>query len=194
MSHTAHTSTPIHSVLASRWSPRAYDSAAVLTASDLNSSFEAARWSPSAMNGQPWRFIVGFRGDDTFDAIAKTLAGWNGAWAPNASVLVVAVAQTSSEEGKPNPFALFDLGQAVAHFTFQAHSEGLYVHQMAGTDTAELAKAFNLPAGFEAFHTFAVGRLADPSVLPDELAAREVAPRTRHELAEIVRYTPFEDN
>lgn len=194
MSHTAHTSTPIHPVLAERWSPRAYDSAATLTATDLTAAFEAARWAPSAMNGQPWRFIVGFRGDATFDAIVNTLAGWNGAWAPNASALVVAVAQTSSEEGQQNPFAIYDLGQAVASFTFQAHSEGLYVHQMAGTDTAALAEAFNLPAGFEAFHTFAVGKLADPSTLPDELAAREVAPRTRHELTEIVRYTPFEAN
>lgn len=193
MTHVAHTSTPIHPVLANRWSPRAYDSAAILTAADLNSAFEAARWAPSAMNGQPWRFIVGFRGDKTFETIVGTLAGWNGAWAPNASALVVAVAQTSID-GQPNPFGLFDLGQAVASFSFQAHSEGLFVHQMAGTDTAALAAAFNLPAGFEAFHTFAVGKLADPSTLPDELAARELAPRVRHELAEIVRYDAFEDN
>lgn len=193
MTHIAHTSSPILPVLAERWSPRAYDSAAALTAADLTASFEAARWAPSAMNGQPWRFIVGFRGDKTFETIVGTLAGWNGAWAPNASVLVVAIAQTSNE-GQPNPFGLFDLGQAVASFSFQAHSEGLYVHQMAGTDTGALAKAFNVPAGFEVFHTFAVGKIADPSTLPEELAAREVAPRTRHELAEILRYDAFEAN
>lgn len=194
MTHIAHTSTPIHPVLAQRWSPRAYDATAVLTQADLNSAFEAARWSPSAMNNQPWRFVVGFRGDDTFNTIVSSLAGWNGAWAPNASALVVAIAQTSSDTGQPNPYALFDLGQSVAHFTFQAQSEGLYVHQMAGTDTAQLAQAFNLPAGFEVFHTFAIGKLDDPSTLPEELAAREVAPRTRHELAEIVRYDAFEEN
>lgn len=194
MTHIAHTSTPIHPVLAQRWSPRAYDATAVLTRADLNSAFEAARWSPSAMNNQPWRFVVGFRGDDTFNTIVSSLAGWNGAWAPNASALVVAIAQTSSDTGQPNPYALFDLGQSVAHFTFQAQSEGLYVHQMAGTDTAQLAQAFNLPAGFEVFHTFAIGKLDDPSTLPEELAAREVAPRTRHELAEIVRYDAFEEN
>lgn len=194
MTHIAHTSTPILPVLAGRWSPRAYDSAVTLTQADLNSAFEAARWSPSAMNAQPWRFIVGFRGDETFQTIVNSLAGWNGAWAPKASALVVAAAQTSSDTGEANPYALFDLGQAVAHFSVQAHSDGLFVHQMAGTDAAALTEHFKLPAGFEVFHVFAVGKITDPSTLPDELAAREVAPRTRHELSEIVRYSAFEDN
>lgn len=194
MPHIAHTSSPILPVLASRWSPRAYDATVTLTASDLNSAFEAARWAPSASNSQPWRFIVGFRGDDTFEKIAASLAGWNTVWAPNASALIVAIAQTHQAEGTENPFALFDLGQAVAQFAVQAHSDGLHVHQMAGTDTAQLNEAFNLPAGYEAFHTIAVGKVADASTLPEKLAERERAPRVRHELSEIVRYEAFEEN
>lgn len=194
MTHAAHTSTPINPVLAARWSPRAFDANATLSQSDLTAAFEAARWAPSANNWQPSRFIVGFRGDATYNTILESLAGWNGVWAPNASALVVAIVQTEVEPGTVNPYAQFDLGQAVAQFTIQAQTDGLYVHQMAGADTETLQKAFNLPAGYAVFHTFAVGKIADPSVLPEELAAREVAPRVRHELKEIVRHGAFDES
>lgn len=192
MTRLAHTSAPIHPVLAGRWSPRAYDPSAKLSLADLTASFEAARWAPSANNAQPWRYIVGFRGDETFATIVDSLAGWNGAWAPNASALVVAIAETTGPDGGANPYALFDLGQSVAHFSMQAHSDGYFVHQMAGTDAEALGKAFNLPSGFTVFHVFSVGKLADPDTLPAELAARERAPRVRHELKEIVRHGAYE--
>jgi nitroreductase len=179
--------------LAARWSPRSFDNSATLTPADLTPAFEAARWAPSANNSQPWRFIVGFRGDETFNKILPTLAGWNSAWMPNASAIVVGVTQTAGADGTPNPYAIYDLGQAVAHFSVQAQTDGLYVHQVAGTDTAALKEAFNLPAGFEAFLTIAVGKLAPADELPEALAERENAPRVRHELAEIVRYDAFED-
>ena len=193
MSRTAHTSTPINPVLAARWSPRSFDTTATLTAADLTPAFEAARWSPSANNSQPWRYIVGFRGDETFNKIVPTLAGWNSAWMPNASAIVVAVAQTAGADGTPNHYAIYDLGQSVAHFTVQAQTDGLYVHQVAGTDVEALKEAFNLPAGHEAFVAIAVGKLAPADELPEPLAEREKAPRVRHELAEIVRYGAFED-
>jgi nitroreductase len=193
MSRNAHTSTPINPVLAARWSPRSFDTTATLTPADLTPAFEAARWSPSANNSQPWRFIVGFRGDDAFNAILPTLAGWNSAWMPNASAIVVGVTQTAGADGTPNPYAIYDLGQAVAHFSVQAQTDGLYVHQVAGTDTAALKEIFNLPAGYEAFLTIAVGKLAPADLLPEALAERENAPRVRHELTEIVRYDAFED-
>lgn len=192
MPRTAHTSTPIHPVLAARWSPRAYDASATLGLADLTASFEAARWAPSANNWQPWRYIVGFRGDATFQTIVDSLAGWNGAWAPNAAALVATIVEESTPDGNPNPYALFDLGQSVASFTFQAHSDGLYVHQMAGTDAEALSKAFNLPSGFRVFHVFAVGARAEADTLPEELAKRETAPRVRHELKEIVRHGAYE--
>ncbi|MDH6207446.1 nitroreductase family protein [Aurantimicrobium minutum] len=193
MSRNAHTSTPINPVLAARWSPRSFDTTATLTPADLTPAFEAARWSPSANNNQTSRFIVGFHGDETFNKIVPTLAGWNAAWMPNAPVIVVTVAKVLDAKGNRSPYAIYDLGQAVAHFTFQAQSDGLYVHQVAGTDAQALAEAFNIPEGFEVFHTFAVGKLGDADALPAELAERENAPRERLPLEEIVRYDAFED-
>lgn len=191
MSRLASTAVAINAVLAERWSPRAFDNTFKLTVDDITPIFEAARWAPSANNMQPWRYIVGFRGDQVFDTIVKSLAGWNTAWAPNASVLATTVAHTENDEGQANPFALFDLGQSVAHLSIQAQTQGLYVHQMAGTDADFLRRSFNLPAGFSVFHTFAIGKIASPDTLPPELADRERAPRVRHDLSEIVRYSAF---
>ena len=46
-----------------RWSPRAFTGEA-MPQDTLLSLFEAARWAPSAANGQPWYFVYGHRGTD----------------------------------------------------------------------------------------------------------------------------------
>jgi len=192
MSRLATTITPISEIHATRWSPRSFDATAELTREAVTASLEAARWAPSANNVQPWRFVVGFRGDDTFATIAANLMSFNAAWAPQSSALVVNIAHTTDAEGKENAYALYDLGQAVAHFTLQASHDGLFTHQMGGINRDELAAAFNVPAGFSVISVTAVGTLGAPDALPEPLAAREVAPRTRIELDEIVSYGPIE--
>jgi nitroreductase len=192
MSRLATTIAPISEIHATRWSPRSFDDAAELTRDAIVASLEAARWAPSANNVQPWRFVVGFRGDDTFDTIAANLMSFNAAWAPKASALVVNIAHTSDAEGKENAYALYDLGQAVAHFTLQASHDGLFTHQMGGINRDELAAAFNVPAGFSVISVTAVGALGAADALPEPLFEREVAPRTRIELDDIVSYGPLD--
>lgn len=48
---------PIHDLLKRRWSPRAFAERPV-EREKLRSIFEAARWAPSALNAQPWSFVV----------------------------------------------------------------------------------------------------------------------------------------
>ena len=55
----AETSVPINSVIATRRSPRSFVGDHQIERADLLALLEAARWAPSAMNGQPWRFAVG---------------------------------------------------------------------------------------------------------------------------------------
>jgi nitroreductase len=191
MTRDAITSTPLLEVLQHRWSPRAFDESATLDRDGILAALEAARWTPSAMNQQPWRFIVAFRGDELFTEITKHLGGFNAVWAPRASAFVVNIAEVQNAEGKTNPWALYDLGQAVAHFTLQAHYMGLYTHQMGGVDAPAIQAALNVPAGFEVSTVTAVGSLGDPASLPEELAARERAPRSRHELTEIARFEAY---
>ncbi|RLP75330.1 nitroreductase [Mycetocola tolaasinivorans] len=183
----AQTSAPISDVLAGRWSPRAYVADAVINETKLSSALEAARWSPSANNSQPWRFIVARRGTESFQKIVDALVGFNQAWAQHASVLLVAVAATKNEEGGDQPWAIYDLGQSLAHLSVQAHKDGLYVHQMAGFDPAALTASFGLEEGFVPFTVSALGELAAPETLEDDfLRSRETAPRERKALDEIV--------
>ncbi|AZZ49971.1 nitroreductase [Rathayibacter rathayi] len=184
---TATTSAPILDVLAERWSPRSYDTSATVSDETLASLLEAARWSPSASNSQPWRFIVARRGSDEFDRIVATLAGFNGAWAGSAAVLVVALAETVDSEGKPRPWAVYDLGQSIAHLSVQAHHEGLHVHQMAGFDNDAVRTAFGVDERFDPVTIAAVGVAAEADALSNEtLRERETAPRTRLPLEELV--------
>jgi nitroreductase len=185
-SRAAVTAAPLIPALAERWSPRAYDQSAVVPEESLTALLEAARWSPSANNTQPWRFVVARRGSAEFDAVAAALMGFNQAWAGSASVLIVAIAEVIDEDGKERRWATYDLGQAVAHLSVQAHHDGLHVHQMGGFDVDALRTAFNIDERFTPISVSAVGVLGDPEGLPDPLRERELAPRTRAALSDIV--------
>lgn len=187
MNKRATTSFPILDVLAERWSPRGFDQSNTLTMADLGPAFEAARWAPSANNLQPWSFIVGFRGDETFEKIAATLSGFNAAWAPHASALIVTVTNTVTASGRPNVYARYDLGQAVAHLSIQAQADGIYLHQMGGFDIEALTNTLGVDEPLEVVTVIAAGVPADPTTLPDDLAEREAAPRERKDIGDFVR-------
>ncbi|MFF1573355.1 nitroreductase family protein [Leifsonia sp. NPDC058292] len=185
-SHAADTTADLLPALAERWSPRAFDAAAEIDEAKLHAALEAARWSPSASNSQPWRFVVARRGSAAFDTIAENLLGFNKVWAGSASVLVLAIAEVIDAEGNPRRFATYDLGQAVAHLTIQAHHDGLHAHQMGGIEADALRVAFGFDERFQPISVTALGMLGDPDALPERLRERELAPRTRNALADIV--------
>ncbi|WGW11196.1 nitroreductase family protein [Saxibacter everestensis] len=191
-SRVAETSAPILDVLAERWSPRAYDPAGEVSEHALRAALEAARWSPSAANTQPWRFIVGRRGDATFDAIFANLLPGNQKWGGSAGALIVNVAELRDEEGNTRVWGHYDLGQAVAHLSVQAHHDGLHVHQLGGIDAEGLREAFNIPERFEAVSVTVLGALGDADTLPDGLRERELAPRSRLPLGEIALPSGFQ--
>ncbi|WP_423920247.1 nitroreductase family protein [Frigoribacterium sp. 2-23] len=183
---TSDTSVPLVPLLDERWSPRSYDATATISDDQLAALLEAARWAPSARNSQPRRFIVGRRGTATFDTIHAALLGFNSVWAGNASALVVAVAEITTADGDAIATAEYDLGQSVAHLSVQAHAEGLHTHQMGGVDWDAIVAAFELPANLKPVTVTAVGTVAPATELAEELAEREVAPRSRLSLDELV--------
>lgn len=182
----AQTSTPIHPVLAERWSPRSYDADAPLDETKLTAALEAARWSASAANTQPWRFIVARRGSAAFEKIVGALMGFNTVWATSAGALIVGLAERTDGEGQPRRWAQYDLGQAFAHLSVQAHLDGLHVHQMGGFVADDLRAAFDIDERYEIVTVSAVGVLGDADALPDPLRERELAPRTRLPLDELI--------
>jgi nitroreductase len=189
MNKRADTSVSLHPLIADRWSPRAYDHNATISSEDLTAIFEAARWAPSAFNAQPWKFVVGLRGDENFNSIASVLIPFNHEWATRASALVLTNAITFREDGKENPTALYDTGLAVSLMTVEANHRGYDIHQMSGFDSAAAKSKFPLGAGIEPVTCIAIGKRTSPDSLSDEIKAREIAPRTRKPLSEIVNIT-----
>jgi nitroreductase len=182
----ADTSVRLLPALAERWSPRAFDPTASVDEEKLTAALEAARWSPSANNTQPWRFIVARRGGAAFEAIEENLMGFNKAWAGSASVLMVALAEVIDAEGTERRFAKYDLGQAVAHLSVQAHHDGLHVHQMGGFEVDGLRAAFDIDDRFLPVSITALGILGDPDALPAALRERELSPRSRAALDDLL--------
>ncbi|MBT3320811.1 MAG: nitroreductase family protein [Anaerolineae bacterium] len=178
------TSTNITPLIANRRSPRAFDRKRNLSTEELSYLLEAARWAPSANNIQPWRFIVGQKGDETHQKIAATLASGNRLWAEHAPVLLLAVAQEEGERGKQN-YAWHDLGLATTQMILQASAMKLYAHIMAGFSKDDARTAFNIPLEYAPLTIIAIGFLGDENILPKNLQEREKAPRMRKPLDEI---------
>ncbi|GAB3127068.1 nitroreductase family protein [Glaciibacter psychrotolerans] len=186
VNRSADTEAPLLVTLAERWSPRGYDANAVIDDSTLTTVLEAARWAPSAANMQPARFIVTRRGSAGFTTIHDSLTGFNKAWADSASVLIANVADATMKPDQDNPWASYDLGQAVAHLSIQAQHEGIHTHQMGGFDAAALATAFGLGGKQVVVSVIALGMLADVATLSPEVLERESTPRTRKPLGELL--------
>ncbi|GAA0965582.1 nitroreductase family protein [Frigoribacterium faeni] len=183
---TAETAAPIVRELETRWSPRSFDPTATVSDAQIDALLEAARWAPSASNTQPRRFVVARRGSHHFDTVVGALMGFNAAWAVNASALIIAIAETSSVDGDVRAYAEYDLGQAVAHLSVQAQAEGLHTHQMAGVEWDTIVAAFDLAENLKPMTITAVGVVDAADKLVEALAEREVAPRTRLPLSELV--------
>ncbi len=177
----------LNELIEKRYSPRAF-SGEPIEEEKIISLLEAARWSPSSMNEQPWRFIIGAKEEgETFNKIYDTLFELNQEWARNAPVLILAVAKEFNDRNKQNNrYAEYDLGQAIAHLTLQATSLNLYLHQMGGFNLDKARKLFNIPEGYLPMSVIAVGYLGNIDTLPDQLKVREKAKRNRKELSELV--------
>ncbi|MBI1758037.1 MAG: nitroreductase family protein [Actinobacteria bacterium] len=176
---------PLHPLIAERWSPRALQPDRDVTDGQLVAVLEAARWAPSSGNRQPWRFLVGRRGDETFTGIYTTLFDGNQLWAGNASALLLACAITHAPDGTAMPTAPYELGMATAQLCLQAQDEGLVAHQMGGFDAEKAALVFTIPDHVRPYAVIALGYLADPSTLPAHLRTREQARRERRRVREL---------
>jgi nitroreductase len=173
-------------VILSRWSPRAFADKEV-SASELKTLFEAAHWAASSYNEQPWRFLVGRRGDETYKKIFNALVEFNQSWAKSAPVLILSIAKkTFSHNASPNRFGLHDTGAATAMLALQATANGLHAHSMAGLDPEQARASFAIPPDFEVGSVTALGYLGDPLTLPEQMKETELSPRQRKTLDQIV--------
>lgn len=184
-------------LLADRFSTRVFDPAHTLTLAELRPLLEAARWSPSAGNSQPWAFLVGLRGDATHSAFVPLLSRGNAFWVPRASAVIITLHRTATDPGSDmlySDYAAYDLGQSVAHLTVQALSQGLQVHQFAGFDHAAAAAAFDVPDNWAVTTAVAVGLPAPVESIEAQepsLVQRERRLRDRNLLQDFVFAASF---
>lgn len=153
-------------------------SGAPLPPEALLTLLEAARWAPSAGNGQPWRFAWALRGTPAFEAALAALVPGNRAWAHAAGALLVLSARTVRDDGKPAPTAAFDAGAAWMALALQGTLSGLAVHAMGGFDHEVARRLAALGPGAEPQVVIAVGHPGPLEALPEPLRARE-APSDR---------------
>ena len=130
-------------------------------------------WSPAAAT----RPTAGF---------FAALAPGNQAWAGAANALVFVPARTTGDDGSPQPWALYDTGQAVAALVTQAQADGLAIHQMGGFDSAAVRAELGPGDTLTPIVILAIGRPDSTADLPGALAARETAPRTRPQVSDLL--------
>ena len=180
------TDSPVEDLILRRWSPRAFADKEV-SATDLKTIFTAAAWAASSFNEQPWRFVLGRKGDETWTKIFNSLMQMNQLWAKNVPILFATFAKkTFSHNKSPNAVAQHDVGAACANLGLQATAMGLHTHGMAGFDRAARCAAFEVPEDFDPVACWALGYLGDPESLPEHFKKMETQPRQRKPLSEFV--------
>jgi len=153
----------------------------------LSLAFEAARWAPSSFNEQPWRFVVATQDDpEAYERLASCLSKGN-AWAREAPVLVLGLAKLDlTRNGKPNHYCLHDLGLALENLLIQATALGLASHPMGGFDKDAATERLQVPEGYRPMTMVALGYPGDPDTLSEAHRNRELGPRKRLPLGELV--------
>jgi len=171
--------TGVLDLILKRWSPRAFSDKPV-AAEDLKKIFTAAGWAASSYGEEPWRFIVGVKGDSTYDKIFSTLVEFNQSWAKSAPVLYLSAAKkTFTANGHPDYHNLHDTGAASATAALQAIALGIHTHGMGGYDHKKAREVFQIPEDFDLGAVWALGYLGDPNTLQGGMKDQELAPRKR---------------
>src|SRR6478609_251875 len=149
---------PIEKLFVARWSPRAM-TGEPLSEGEILTLFEAARWAPSTYNEQEWRFLYARRDTPQWPLIFELLVEGNKAWCKSAALLTVIVAHKKfSQNGKPNPVHLFDVGAAFENIALQGTAMGLVVHGMMGFDFDKARTQLKVPDDYDVAAMFAAGR------------------------------------
>lgn len=169
----------IFALLKQRYSPRTF-AEEPLKDHELQQLFEAARWTASSYNWQPWRFIYAKKDSDSYNKIMDCLSDFNKKWAGNAPLLMLTAYKKENPDGNENFHALHDLGQAVANMAIQGQYMGIGLHQMAGVDWKKAHDIFHISEDYHVTTAVAIGYYGgDVDRLPQDLKDPETAPRER---------------
>ncbi len=141
---------------------------------------DAARLAPSAVNFQPWHFIVVTQPEN----LAKIHLTYHREWFKTAPVIIIACADHSQSwkrniDGKDS--AEIDVAIAIDHLTLQAADLNLGTCWVCNFDTQRCAEALKLPGFIEPVAMIPLGYPAE----------EEIPQKKRKLLDEIIHWEKF---
>jgi nitroreductase len=177
----------LHEIIKNRRSPVIFSNK-LIEQKKIDLLFEAARWAPSSMNEQPWRFVFSTSDNkEAFNKMFNCLLEGNKEWNANVPLLILTLAKSNFDyKNRANKYAMYDVASAVANLTFQANFMDLWVHQMGGFDSDKAKRDLNIPDGFDPVTMLAVGYLGNSKNVSENLIKRDQADRKRKPLKELV--------
>ncbi|MFY8108771.1 MAG: nitroreductase family protein [Bacteroidia bacterium] len=161
----------IHHLIENRKSIRGFATYQI-SEEELNSLFEAARWSFSAVNEQPWNYVYATsENENSFQQLLSVLAPTNQAWAKKSSVLIAVLAKLNyTKNNAPNLMRLHDVGAANMAMALQAVDLGLQLHPMGGFDKEKLKSVISISEDYEPILMMAIGKKGEnPDLLPHQV-------------------------
>lgn len=173
----------VNELIKNRYSPRAFTNQP-LSEQDLTLLIEAARWAPSSMNAQPWKFFISTNDDDIFSSIWQTLSDGNKPWAKKAAAFIVTFIPQSDSFPVLLTYA-HDLGLAIGNLSLQAESMHIGLHQMGGFSKDAVAQLFEIGSEYIPMTIIAVGKYGNAESLEEPYKSREKAMRTRKPINEL---------
>jgi nitroreductase len=181
----AATDYPIHDLLRKRWSARAFSSRRV-EKTKLFSILEAARWTPSSRNEQPWRYII-FTIDNPSRLLeAQTVLLESNSFAKQAPILICAVTKkTYTDSLELNRLYFHDLGAANENMFLECFNQGLIMHEMGGFNVKLAKEIFKIPDDYEVGIMIAIGYQGTNDSLPEKFKVKNTKPRERKHLSQI---------
>ena len=183
----ARTSSPIHELLAKRWSSRSYDQEKIVTDECVISLLEAARWAPSCYGDQPWYFLIFNRNNNlkAWEKALSCLGDSNQVWAKRAPLLILSTYKKMfSKYEQENRWAAYDTGASVENMVLQATAMGLMTRQIGWFDEEKTRQHFSIPEDYQPITFIAVGHPGAPDLLDEPHEKAEHEERARNPLAE----------
>ena len=170
----------VKQAISSRFSVRKYKKQSIPN-DKLLSVLEAGRLAPSAVNFQPWHFIV-IQNPENLKKIHEV---YNRGWIKSAPAVILACADHSQSwkrgsDGKD--YADIDIAIAVDHMTLQAAEVGLGTCWVCNFDAGRCKTLFRLPEQIEPVVILPIGY---PDISPVD--------KKRKKLEEIVHWENFQN-
>lgn len=142
--------------------------------SQLMRLFEAARWSASCFNNQPWFFIYALHGTKEWNVLFNLISSFNQAWAKNAGALILIISRHNYERtDKLAATHSLDTGIAVSNMLLQASNSGIVAHPMEIFNYEKAQRDCAISKNYTVEVMIAVGEEASEEGGNKELAERD---------------------